>query len=130
MGVKAVPQKGLEEVIAASTRLSDVDGKQGRLWYVGYDIHDLAANSTFDEVTYLLHNLRLPTEPELDELAERLVSDREVSPFLEGLMPTLAEHTSPISMLRTGISAASAYDPPGWDTGPDSNERKPLRLIG
>jgi len=60
-----VPQKGLEEVVAASTRLSDVDGRQGRLWYVGYDIHDLATNSTFVEVTYLLHNLRLPTEPEL-----------------------------------------------------------------
>src|SRR5207247_4934530 len=129
MGVKAVPQKGLEEVIAAATRLSDVDGKQGRLWYVGYDIHDLAADSTFEEVTYLLHNLRLPTEPEVDEVAERLGSEREVSPFLEGLMPTLAEQTSPMSMLRTGISAASAYDPDGWDNGPEANERKAVRLI-
>jgi citrate synthase len=128
-GGRAVSQKGLEEVIAASTRLSDVDGKQGRLWYVGYDIHDLATKSTFEEVTYLLHNLRLPTEPELDELSERLVSEREVSPFLEGLMPTLAEQTSPMSMLRTGVSAASAYDPDGWDNSAEANERKAVRLI-
>ncbi|HYV01734.1 MAG TPA: citrate/2-methylcitrate synthase, partial [Actinomycetota bacterium] len=124
-----MPQRGLEEVIAASTRLSDVDGRQGRLWYVGYDIHDLATNSTFEEVTYLLHNLRLPTEPELDELSERLVAEREVSPFLEGLMPTLAEQTSPMSMLRTGVSAASAYDPDGWDNSAEANERKAVRLI-
>ncbi len=122
-------QRGLEEVIAASTRLSDVDGKQGRLWYVGYDIHDLATNSTFEEVTYLLHTLRLPTEPELDDLSERLIAEREVSPFLEGLMPTLAEQTSPMSMLRTGVSAASAYDPDGWDMSAEANERKALRLI-
>ena len=124
-----MPHRGLEEVIAASTRLSDVDGQEGRLWYVGYDIHDLATKSTFEEVTYLLHNLRLPTEPEFDELSERLVSEREVSPFLEGLMPTLAEQTSPMSMLRTGVSAASAYDPDGWDNGAEANERKAVRLI-
>ncbi|HZD80435.1 MAG TPA: citrate/2-methylcitrate synthase [Actinomycetota bacterium] len=121
--------KGLEEVIAASTRLSDVDGKAGRLWYVGFGIEDLAERSTFEEVVYLLHNLRLPTEPELDDLHERLVSEREVSTFLADLMPTLAQQTSPMSMLRTSVSAASAYDPDGWEQTPAANERKALRLI-
>ncbi len=121
--------KGLEEVVAATTRLSEVDGKQGRLWYVGYDIHDLAANSTFEEVTYLLHNLRLPTETEMDELSERLIGEREVSPFLAGMMPTLAQQTSPMSMLRTSVSAASAYDPDGWENSAEANERKAMRLI-
>ncbi len=121
--------KGLEEVVAASTRLSDVDGRAGRLWYVGYDIHELAARSTFEEVVYLLHNLRLPTEAELEELNERLVGEREVSRFLAELMPTLAQQTSPMSMLRTSVSAASAYDPDGWDDSPEANERKAMRLI-
>jgi citrate synthase len=44
-------------------------------------------------------------------------------------MPTLAEQTSPMSMLRTSVSAASAYDPDGWDQGPEANERKAIRLI-
>ena len=122
-------QKGLEEVIAAETRLSDVDGKLGRLWYVGFDVHDLATSSTFEEVVYLLHSLRLPTEAELDELSDRLVAEREVSPFLAGMMPTLAQQTSPMSMLRTGVSAASAYDPDGWEDTPEANERKAMRLI-
>src|SRR5581483_6514900 len=125
----AMTDKGLEEVVAASTRLSDVDGRAGRLWYVGYDIHELAARSTFEEVVYLLHNLRLPTEAELEELNERLVGEREVSRFLAELMPTLAQQTSPMSMLRTSVSAAPAYDPDGWDDSPEANERKAMRLI-
>jgi citrate synthase len=121
--------KGLEEVVAASTRLSDVDGKAGRLWYVGYTIEDLATRATFEEVVYLLQYLGLPTEAELDDVNERLVAEREISPFLAGIMPTLAQQTSPMSMLRTSVSAASAYDPDGWLNTSDANERKALRLI-
>jgi len=124
-----VPEKGLEEVVAAQTSLSDIDGKLGRLSYVGYDIHDLATNSTFEEVVYLLHHLRMPSQAELDELEEQLVEEREVSPFLAELMPTLAAQTSPMSMLRTSVSAASAYDPDGWDQSPEANYRKAIRLI-
>jgi 2-methylcitrate synthase len=124
-----VTEKGLEEVVAAQTRLSDIDGKLGLLSYVGYDIHDLARESTFEEVVHLLHHQRLPTADELDELTEVLVQERELSRFLVGLMPTLSQQTSPMSMLRTSVSAASAYDPDGWDMGVEANYRKALRLI-
>ena len=50
--------KGLREVVAADTQISDIDGELGRLWYVGYDIADLAAAlPRFEEVVYLLHHL-------------------------------------------------------------------------
>ncbi len=124
-----MPDKGLEEVVAAQTKLSDIDGKLGRLWYVGYDIHDLATQSTFEEVTFLLHHLRLPTQSELDEVSEQLAGERDISGFLAALMPTLAQQTSPMSMLRTSLSAASAYDPDGWDQGAEANLRKALRLV-
>ena len=120
---------GLEEVVAAQTKLSDIDGKLGRLYYVGYDIHDLAEHSTFEEVVYLLHHLQLPDRDELDELSEQLVNEREVSGFLSELMPTLAEQTSPMSMLRTSVSAASAHDPDGWENDDAANLRKAIRLI-
>ncbi len=123
------PGKGLEEVVAAQTAISDIDGKLGKLWYVGYSIDDLAENSTFEEVVYLLQNLRLPTQDELDELTEEMVTDRETADFVDSLMPTLAEQTSPMSMLRTSVSAASAYDPDGWDQSPAANYRKAIRLI-
>jgi len=125
-----VPDKGgLEEVVAAQTKLSDIDGKLGRLSYVGYDIHDLADHSTFEEVVYLLHHLRLPTQDELEGMEEQLIADREVSGFLSDLMTTLAAQTSPMSMLRTSVSAASAHDPDGWEHDDAANLRKAIRLI-
>lgn len=122
-------EKGLREIVAADTRLSDIDGQLGRLWYVGYEIHDLAPQATFEEVAYLLHHLRLPNQAELDEATEFLVEERELSRFLVQMMPTLAQQTSPMSMLRTSISAASAYDPDGWDNSPEAELRKALRLV-
>ena len=122
-------EKGLREIIAAQTTISDIDGEAGRLWYVGYDIADLAEHATYEEVVYLLHNGHLPTQDELDELNEFLVTERELSPFLAQLMPTLAQQASPMSMLRTGVSAASAYDPDGWDDSPEAEYRKAMRLV-
>src|SRR5919109_493637 len=128
-GGERVSEKGLADVVAAETALSDIDGKLGKLWYVGYDIHDLARYSTFEETVFLLHNQRLPNRDELEDLSERLIEERELDQFLEGLMPTFAEVSSPMSMLRTCVSAASAYDPEGWDQSAEANERKAIRLI-
>ena len=65
---------------------------------------------------YLLHHLELPNRDRARRRSnEFLVDERELVPFLTELMPTLAQQTSPMSMLRTSVSAASAYDPDGWD---------------
>jgi citrate synthase len=122
-------EKGLREILAADTKLSDIDGEAGRLWYVGYDIADLAAHATFEETIYLLHNLELPTREQLNRLNTFLVRERELHPFLARMMPTLAQNASPMSMLRTGISASSAFDPDGWDDSPEAEYRKAMRLI-
>ena len=119
----------MREVIAAETRISDIDGEAGRLWYVGYTIEDLAAHATFEEVVYLLHDLELPTAAQLADLHGFLGRARDLPPFLARMMPTLAQNTSPMSMLRTGISAASAFDPDGWDESPEAEHRKAIRLI-
>jgi citrate synthase len=126
---RSVTDRGLREIVAAQTRLSDIDGQAGKLWYVGYDINDLAGRTSYEEVVHLLHELRLPTQTELDTLTDFMVEEREVSKFLQDLMPTLAQQTSPMSMLRTSVSAASAYDPDGWDDSVEADRRKALRLI-
>lgn len=124
-----VTDRGLRDIVAAETRLSDIDGQAGRLWYVGYDIHDLAGRTSYEEVVHLLHELRLPDREELEALTDFMVDERQVSRFLRDLMPTLAQQTSPMSMLRTSVSAASAYDPDGWDDSAEADHRKALRLI-
>ncbi|MHB8511058.1 MAG: citrate/2-methylcitrate synthase [Actinomycetota bacterium] len=121
--------KGLEDVVAAATSISDIDGKLGRLFYVGYDIHDLAPSSTFEEIVYLLHNTKLPTRGELDKLTDTLMAERELDSWVSGLMPTFATESSPMSMLRTTVSAMSTHDPDGWDQSAEANYRKAMRLI-
>ncbi len=123
-----MPGRGLEDVVAAQTAISDIDGRLGRLFYVGYDIHDLAEHATFEEVVWLLHHLKLPTQDELDQLCDQLAAERELDAFVERLMPTMAEQASPMSMLRTTVSAMSAYDPDGWDQSTEANYRKAIRL--
>jgi citrate synthase len=123
-----VTEKGLADVVAAQTKISDIDGKLGKLWYAGYSIDDLAEQSSFEEVLFLLHHIRLPSQRELDELTEQMVEYREAAEFITELMPTLAEQTSPMSMLRTAVSAASAYDPDGWDNAPEAVYRKAIRI--
>jgi citrate synthase len=124
-----VSEKGLREAIAAETRLSDIDGDEGRLWYVGYEIGDLARNASFEETVYLLHNLELPNREQLEKHNTFLVHERDLHPFLARMMPTLAQNTSPMSMLRSSVSASSAFDPDGWDDSPEAQYRKAMRLI-
>ena len=124
----AEPGKGLEGVVAAETAVSDIDGQKGVLFYVGYDIHDLADNATFEEVVYLLHNLELPNSNQLEDLKQQLASEREPNEFVMELMPQLSKNCAPMSMLRTACSASSAKDPDGWDTSEEANYRKAIRL--
>ena len=120
--------KGLEGVVAAETALSDIHGKKGILFYVGYDIHDLAEHATFEEVIYLLHNLGLPNRSQLNETRELLEANREPDEFVTGLLPQLVQDATPMSTLRTAVSASSAKDPDGFDTSEEAVYRKAMRL--
>ena len=119
--------KGLEGVVAAQTRISDVDGRKGRLFYAGYDIADLAAHATFEETIYLLHHLELPTAAELAETVATLRAESVLDPLLVELIGPLAQRTGPMTTLRTAVSAATALDPD--DGSPEANLRKAYRLI-
>ena len=122
-------EKGLRDVVAADTKVSDIDGQLGKLWYVGYPIEDLAEHGTFEEIVYLLHHGELPSPAQLDELTAFMAAERNLSPFGTKMLPTLADTASPMSMLRTMVSGTSTYDPDGWDESPEAQYRKALRLI-
>ena len=67
MTTPAAPTKGLEGVVAATTRLSDVKGDIGELIYAGYDIHELAGKVSYEEAVHLLHFNHLPNAQQLKE---------------------------------------------------------------
>ncbi len=113
------PTKGLADVVAASTALSDIDGKAGRLFYRGYDIHDLAGRATFEETAYLLQRGKLPDRAELAAYGEELVRGRELGPLVSANISEIAEKQKPMEALRTLVSLAGADDP-----DKDSNARE------
>ena len=70
--------KGLEGVIANESALSNVEGLDGRLSYLGYSIDELVGNCSFEETTYLLHFGKLPNTSELAEFEKSLRTNREI----------------------------------------------------
>src|SRR5580658_1323979 len=97
--------KGLDGVVAAKTRLSDVRGDVGELIYCGYDINELAGRVTYEEVIHLLHFNHLPSRKELDELQATLVADRDLPQGVVDLLRAVPVDTPPMDVIRTAVSA-------------------------
>jgi citrate synthase len=120
---------GLEDVVAATSSICFLDGKQGRLLYRGYDIHDLVAHASFEEVVYLLWHGDLPNRAQLDELSQTLANERDIPEPVIRLLESLPKTATPMEVLRTTVSALSAYDPDGFkDNSIPANIRKAARL--
>ena len=123
-----VAKAGLEGVVAGESSISDVNGEEGRLIYAGYDIHDLARYSTFEEVIYLLWNLELPTRSELENLKQQLSRESGLPAQVQELIRSVPKEANPMDMLRTVVSSLSFYDPDGADMTREANVRRAIRL--
>ncbi len=99
---------GLEGIVAAITAISKVDGTAGRLVYRGYNIHDLARTSTFEEVAHLLWFGHLPNQKELSDLHARFVAERTIPELVLHIIRELPRETEPMDVLRTAVSAWGA----------------------
>jgi citrate synthase len=120
--------RGLADVVAASTALSDIDGDAGRLSYRGYDINQLAGAATFEEVAYLLQRGSAPTRSELDSYRAEISSGRDAGQLVTGCLPEVARRQEPMAALRTLVSLASADDFDSGSNDPLPNIRKAARL--
>lgn len=127
-GEANVAKAGLEGIVAAESRLSDVNGEEGKLIYAGYDIHDLAEHATYEEVVYLLWHGKLPTRAALAELKEQLNAEAGLPSPIQTLISSLPKNANPMDVLRTIVSALSFYDPDGPDNSEEANTRKAIRL--
>lgn len=127
-GEANVAKAGLEGIVAGESRISDVNGDEGKLIYAGYDIHDLAEHSTFEEIIYLVWNGRLPTRAELDQLTQQLTSEMGLPSPIQALISSIPKTVNPMDMLRTVVSALAFYDPELDDMSHEANVRKAIRL--
>jgi citrate synthase len=120
---------GLRGVVAATSSIGDVNGETGVLIYEGYDIHDLARSSTFEEVVYLLWHGQLPKREELDELRRTLSECYELPSAILDLMRGFPRDAEPMDVLRTAVSALDFYDKGAHDTSREASVRTAARLV-
>lgn len=102
--------KGLEGIVANSTRLSDVLGQEGILIYSGYNINELAGKATYEEIVYLLYHGHLPNARELAELKESLASQRELPEGVVNFLKNAPKKANPMDVMRTAVSMLGLYD--------------------
>ena len=119
---------GLRGVVAAQSAIGDVNGEQGILIYQGYNIHDLAEHSTFEEVVFLLWNGRLPQQDELDELTAKFRANYEAPKEVIELMKQYPKDSDPMDVLRTAVSSLDLYDPEGQGTDRESAVGAAVRI--
>src|SRR5438093_13022976 len=102
---------GLAGVVAGETAISTV-GKEGKgLTYRGYSIHDLAAQSSFEEVAYLLLYGQLPTSREQADFRDRLKRQRGLPASLRTVLEELPHTAHPMDVMRTGCSTLGCLEP-------------------
>ena len=102
--------KGLAGITAGDSKISTV-GKGTGLNYRGYNIEDLAANSTFEEVFFLLLFERLPTQAELDHFVKEISELRHIPESLAKVLELVPKTTHPMDVMRTVCSFLGNVEP-------------------
>jgi citrate synthase len=95
---------GLEGAIACESEIGYVNGAKGWLIYRGYDIFDLCANSSYEEVSYLLLHGKLPNEKELDTYRKQLIECCSIPATMRLLLHFPVEEMNPMSAFRLGVN--------------------------
>jgi len=91
---------GLRGIDVASSKICDVQGKEGKLIYRGFLIEDLAGNATFEEVCFLLLYERLPKKQELENFSQSLKQKRHISENIVTFLKTLPTDMNPMDVLQ------------------------------
>lgn len=121
---------GLRGVTIASTKISDVRGKEGKLIYRGYLVRDLAENTCFEEVIHLLLFEKLPDREELAALKQQLAAERHIPPDVIAALRTRPKDALPMDILQAGVSLLAHHDPDiRIEDSRDATLRMGLRLI-
>ena len=121
---------GLEKIPAAESSISFVDGQAGVLEYRGIRIEELAENCTFDEVSFLLLDGRLPTQSELDQFTEQSRKERHLSSYMQDLIRCLPADAHPMAKLQTCVSAMGMFMGPHGVFNDETRREWAVRFIG
>ena len=119
---------GLRGVTIASTRICEVDGKNGRLVYRGYKIEDLA-RASYEEVVHLLLHERLPSPAELTVFRKLLAAERTVPDGVLAALKTMPPTSHPMDVLQAAVPMLANHDPDLREESREASLRVAVRLI-
>lgn len=120
---------GLRGVTVASTRISDVNGAEGKLIYRGYLVKDLAEKATFEETTHLLLYEALPTDEQLAAFKSLLTSERSIPTALLEALKTRPVDAIPMDILQAGVAMLAHSDRDARQASQDAFMNMGIRLI-
>ncbi|MDC1142019.1 citrate/2-methylcitrate synthase [Planctomycetota bacterium] len=120
---------GLQGVVVDDSRICKVDGVEGKLYYYGYSIFELAENCSYEEVVYLLLKGELPNAEQLAGITKELTDARGMAFGVKDVIKSAPESSIPMDVLRTAASAVALTDPNPTDNSEDARYRKAIRLI-
>lgn len=119
--------RGLEGVVACTTGISFI--VDATLNYRGYTIEDLAQNSTFEEVVFLLWNDRLPNASELEQISKDLSANMSLTPDqVKQLQSLPSKNVHPMAWLRTAVSMLALWDNDSQSTDSKVQHQVAMRL--
>jgi citrate synthase len=116
----------------ASTRsaITYIDGDKGILEYRGYPIEQLAEQSTYLEVAYLLVRGELPTQAQLDEWTHEVTIHTFVHENVKEFMGGFRHDAHPMGMLLGSVGALSTFYPDANNIqDPENRAIQTIRLI-
>ncbi|MGC1932170.1 MAG: citrate/2-methylcitrate synthase, partial [Candidatus Nitrosopolaris sp.] len=120
---------GLRNIAVADTKISSIDGENGKLIYRGYDILDLVNHSTFEETAYLLLFGELPSKKNLADFSHRLRQSRSLPEHIVKNLMTRPKRARPMDVLQSSISELPDYDLDMEDDLKEANIRRAILLI-
>jgi citrate synthase len=126
---KPVLNTGLRGVTIASTKISDVNGTEGKLIYRGYQVKDLAGKISFEEVVYLLLFERLPDRQALADFKQQLAEQRPVPEAILSAMKAMPKDALPMDVLQATVPMMANHDPDIRQPDIDSAIRMAVRLV-
>lgn len=100
---------GLRNVEVADTRVSNIDGVNGKLIYRGFDINDLASKSNFEETAYLLLHDALPNNDQLLNFKSEMIKARVIPKQMQKNMANWRSDADPMDMLQAFVAALAGY---------------------
>ena len=121
--------RGLEDLVAGDTTISDIDGSKGRLFYRGYPIENLVGRASFEEVTHLVLFGEMPNAHQLEDWSAELVRWRHPPAAALEALQRVPANAHPLAQFRTMMTVAACHIPEPENTELDAQWRRPARIL-